>query len=299
MIFTHDAPRQLDNIEIGPGNRTERDRAKALLIGQFLVTGGLLVLDVKGHLGGVRGRNLRLEERGGQLVASVETETTRVRAPEQQAAAMEGTAKRPESKLEQAGAPERQKTAASIKQPVVEPIPSKSLEANVLSDAEIRRLVFQRDDGQFRLNRKRILNEHKIVGELESSNASSAAREAFAAERAAALPNVDKVYLGEEADRFINSPAPTGTKLSADVVAVNRGSRYLLYESKGTSILHGLDQLKNSADSLGRAQIDRYELVIRDQIRDVGFTEKNGLLLLNGKQYLIHGKPVHVSIVHF
>lgn len=41
---------QLDEIEKGPGDRTSKDRAKALLLAQLAVTGGLTALSIKGEL---------------------------------------------------------------------------------------------------------------------------------------------------------------------------------------------------------------------------------------------------------
>jgi hypothetical protein len=163
-----------------------------------------------------------------------------------------------------------------------------------LPPEEFSRLVSERSDGTFRLNRKNVNNLDKIVGEPEAKVAEHAAREAYAAERAANMNNVERVYMGTEADRLINPDVPPGTELSADVVGVTRQGRYVLIESKGTEILHGLEQLDYSANALGREQVVRYELVVPEQIRTPGFTIQNGTLHLNGQPYLINGKPVHV-----
>jgi hypothetical protein len=159
---------------------------------------------------------------------------------------------------------------------------------------EVSRLVSERSDGSFRLNRKNIDNVQKIVGEPEARVAEHAAREAYAAERAANMSNVDRVYMGQEADILINPDARPGTEMSADVVGVTRQGKYVLIESKGTEILHGLEQLEHSAQALGREQVVRYELVVAEEIRTPGFSIRNGILQLNGQPYLINGKPVHV-----
>jgi hypothetical protein len=163
-----------------------------------------------------------------------------------------------------------------------------------LPPEEFSRLVSERSDGTFRLNRKNVNNLDKIVGESEAKVAEHAAREAYASERAANMNNVERVYMGSEADRLINPDVAPGTELSADVVGVTRQGRYVLIESKGTEILHGLEQLDYSANALGREQVVRYELVVPEQIRTPGFTIQNGTLHLNGQPYLINGKPVHV-----
>lgn len=159
---------------------------------------------------------------------------------------------------------------------------------------DISRLVSERRDGSFRLNRKRVRNVHKIVGEPEAQIAAHAAREAYAAERAAALDNVERVYMGREADRFINPDIPLGTKVSADVVAVTRNGKYVLIEAKGTEIRYGLNQLRHSGEQLGHQQVLRYELVVPEQIRTPGYTIEGGYLFLDGQPYLIHGKRVRV-----
>ncbi len=169
--------------------------------------------------------------------------------------------------------------------------PSRTTE---LPPEEVSRLVSERNDGTFRLNRKKISNVSKIVGEPEAIVAEHAAREAYAAERAAGMNNVEKVYMGQAADEFINPNARLGTELSADVVGVTRQGKYVIIESKGTEILHGLEQLEYSGNTLGREQVVRYEIVVAEEIRTPGFIIRNRLLYLNGEPYLINGKPVHV-----
>lgn len=83
--------------------------------------------------------------------------------------------------------------------------------------------------------------------------------------------------------------------MSADVVAVTKDGKYSLTEAKGANIEHGLEQLEYSAEQLGPAQVVRYELVVPERINSPGYTADNGILLLNGEPYLIHGKPVHVT----
>ena len=163
-----------------------------------------------------------------------------------------------------------------------------------LPPEEFSRLVFEHSPRKFRLNRKNVNNLDKIVGQPEATVAEHAAREAYAAERAANMNNVERVYMGREADRLINPDVAPGTELSADVVGVTRQGRYVLIESKGTEILHGLEQLDYSANALGREQVVRYQLVVAEQIRTPGFTIQKGTLHLNGQPYLINGKPVHV-----
>ena len=94
-----------------------------MLIGQLAVTAGILVLAVKGDIGNLRGKDILLENRGGQLVASVETDTARVHVPEgQQTVTAEEATTHPESKLKQTKAPERQKTSVSTREPPGEPV---------------------------------------------------------------------------------------------------------------------------------------------------------------------------------
>ncbi|HET9646864.1 MAG TPA: ParB/Srx family N-terminal domain-containing protein [Microlunatus sp.] len=64
-----DAAGQLDAIENGPGDRASKDRAKALLLAQLAVTGGITALSIKGELptlGG--GRKLSLYTPKGETV---------------------------------------------------------------------------------------------------------------------------------------------------------------------------------------------------------------------------------------
>lgn len=178
--------------------------------------------------------------------------------------------------------------------PGQEPQAPRAPRSTELPPEEVARLVSQRSDGSFRLNRKNISNANKIQGEPEARVAEHAAREAFAAERAAGMNNVERVYMGREADRLINPEAPPGTEMSADVVGVTRQGKYVLIESKGTEILHGLEQLEHSAQQLGAAEVVRYELVVPEEIRTPGFSIENRILHLNGKPYTINGKPIHV-----
>ena len=74
VTFTVDAAKQLDQIEKGPGSKSEKDRAKALLLSQLAVTGGLLVLSVKGDLPDIRGGRaleLHVPADGGPPVATI------------------------------------------------------------------------------------------------------------------------------------------------------------------------------------------------------------------------------------
>ena len=69
-----EAARQLDEIENGPGSRADKDRAKALLLSQIAVGGGLVALSIKGTLpalGGNRQLVLRMPDEGGPPVALV------------------------------------------------------------------------------------------------------------------------------------------------------------------------------------------------------------------------------------
>ena len=161
---------------------------------------------------------------------------------------------------------------------------------------DIGQLVYKKKDGTFRLNRKRIQNSHKIKGEPESLGAAEAAREAYAAERAAQLKNVERVYVGTEADGFINPASRLGTEVSADVVAVTRQGQCVLIEAKGMEILHGLQQLEYSAVTLGYQRVIRYELVIPERISTPGFFIKDRFLHLHDQPYLIFGKKVRVHL---
>ncbi len=166
-----------------------------------------------------------------------------------------------------------------------------------LEQGQAGHLVVQRRDGTFRLNRKRVPNRDKILGEPEATEAADAAREAYAATRAASLGNVDKVYMGREADKVINPTAKPGTELSADVVGVTRDGRYVIIESKGTDIVHGLEQLEFSGQQLGHQRVLRYELVVAGKIRTPGFSVRENYLYLNESPYLIGGKPIRVHTV--
>lgn len=64
-----DAAGQLDAIENGPGDRTSKDRAKALLLAQLAVTGGISALSIKGELPALgSGRKLSLYTPKGETV---------------------------------------------------------------------------------------------------------------------------------------------------------------------------------------------------------------------------------------
>ncbi|MBZ4416010.1 DUF4157 domain-containing protein [Myxococcus sp. RHSTA-1-4] len=50
VVLTDQIAGQLDQIEQAPGSRSDKDRAKALVLAQFLATGGILALGIKGSL---------------------------------------------------------------------------------------------------------------------------------------------------------------------------------------------------------------------------------------------------------
>lgn len=146
----------------------------------------------------------------------------------------------------------------------------------------------------FRLNRKAIENGYKIEGQPEAVVQADAAREALAAQRAAAKGNVDRVVMGQEADKLINGTV--GQQMSADVVGVTKQGKYILSEAKGTDVVHGLEQLKHSGTKLGAERVDQFNLVMGSEIKTPGFTvSKGGQLELHGEPYLVHGKPVNVT----
>ncbi|MEQ1569295.1 MAG: hypothetical protein ABMA64_26900, partial [Myxococcota bacterium] len=154
--------------------------------------------------------------------------------------------------------------------------------------------VVQRGERVFHLNRKAIKNGEKIVGQPEAANAGDAAREAVAAELAAGRSNVDRVVMGAEADQLINGSR--GAEMSCDVVAITKDGKYVLYEAKGTDVVHGLEQLEHSAAMLGRERVTRYNLVMADRIKTPGYSVDGlGQLLVNGRVYKIDGKPVFVT----
>ena len=55
--MTHQAATELDAIQNGPGSQADRDRAKAVLIGQLALVGGFTALSIKGSVADIR--NLR------------------------------------------------------------------------------------------------------------------------------------------------------------------------------------------------------------------------------------------------
>ncbi|MGB1252491.1 MAG: DUF4157 domain-containing protein, partial [Candidatus Promineifilaceae bacterium] len=164
---------------------------------------------------------------------------------------------------------------------------------------DVMEKVVRNGDGTYRRNRKRVENNAIIEGQPEATNHVDAAREAYAAELAATRTNVDKVYMGEKADEFINGSL--GEALSCDVVAVTKKGQYVLSEAKGKNIDHGLEQLAQSATQLGKEQVIRYEIVITDDIQ-VGYTvaPDRTLQVSDGQggyvPHLIHNKPVHVTM---
>jgi hypothetical protein len=148
----------------------------------------------------------------------------------------------------------------------------------------------------FRLNRKNIQHYEKIVGQPESVVRADANREALAAELAASKPQVEKVYLGHEADQLINHSQGRG--LSADVVAVNKRGQFLVYEAKGMNIEHGLEQLEHTSQQLGSGRVARQTLVVPERINTPGYTVVNGVLHSGGGPVMVDGKPVHVIFTH-
>lgn len=148
----------------------------------------------------------------------------------------------------------------------------------------------------FRLNRKAIRNVEKIIGDPEATIAEHAAREAAAAELAASLPQVERVYLGKEADRFINGT--TGTLPSVDVVAVTRRNTFYLVEAKGRDITKALHQLRLNAVSLGSGRIERMTIIIPDELSTPGYTVVGGRLFGAAGPALIDGKPVWVKFTN-
>ncbi|MEV6825319.1 hypothetical protein [Amycolatopsis sp. NPDC051102] len=153
--------------------------------------------------------------------------------------------------------------------------------------------VAERSDGSFRLNRKNIQNVDKIIGDPESRVYADANREAVAAELAAGKSGVEQVYLGEQADQLINGSL--GQDLSADVVAVTKNSQYHVYEAKGSDITHGLEQLEHTSQQLGPGRVLRQTIVTKEKITTPGYTVKDSVLMLNGKQCLVDGKPVYIK----
>jgi hypothetical protein len=153
--------------------------------------------------------------------------------------------------------------------------------------------VAQRSDGSFRLNRKNISHSEKIIGEPESTNLKDANREAVAAELAAYKANIDRVYLGEAADEFINGTR--GQDMSADVVAVTKKGQYYVYEAKGADITHGLEQLEHTSQQLGSGRVQRQTIVTKEKITTPGYTVENGVLMHQGKPALVGGKPVYIK----
>ena len=72
--FSVEVARQLDAIQEGPGTQSDKDRAKALILAQLAVTGGLVALSIKGELPKLTGGReiiLRYPDPEGPAVASV------------------------------------------------------------------------------------------------------------------------------------------------------------------------------------------------------------------------------------
>jgi hypothetical protein len=149
----------------------------------------------------------------------------------------------------------------------------------------------------FRFNRKNIQGMEKMVGDPESVELLDAGREAYAAELIAKRSNVDKVYVGKEADRFINKGAK-GT--SADIVGVTNNNQLILSEAKGKNIDHAITQLKASAEKLGKERVVRFEMVLPEEVqRGYRVAADNTLEVVdaNGKfsTFKIHNKSVYVT----
>jgi hypothetical protein len=102
------------------------------------------------------------------------------------------------------------------------------------------------------------------------------------------------VVIGRDADAMVNGKGRVGKDMSADTVAVTRKGEFMVSEAKGMNIEHGLDQLAHTASRLGHERVIRYELVIPERINSPGFTVEDGILMMDGARYLIHGKPVNV-----
>ena len=154
--------------------------------------------------------------------------------------------------------------------------------------------VVPRADGSFRLNRSVISHPEKIVGEPESVVLEDANREAVAADLAADKANIDKVYIGKEADRFINKTV--GEKPSADVVAVTKKAQYYVYEAKGGDIARGLDQLEHTAEQLGPGRVQRQTLITKEKITTPGYAvNDDSELTYQGERVIVNGKPVYVK----
>lgn len=152
----------------------------------------------------------------------------------------------------------------------------------------------RRDGDHYLLRRDKILNSAKIIGEPESVVEADAEREAVAAELAASRAKIKTVYLGTEADRFVNQGA--GGQTSVDAVGVTRRGRYMLVEAKGGNIEHGLEQLEDSAAQLGPHKVDSYCLVVPAEIRPglSGWRIQGYYLYQGTAPYLINGKMVRV-----
>jgi hypothetical protein len=151
----------------------------------------------------------------------------------------------------------------------------------------------RRQGNAYVLNREIIKNVDKIVGQPESVVEADAAREAVAAELAASRSKIARVYIGTEADQFVNGV--TGLT-SVDAVGVTRRGRFMLVEAKGGNIEHGLEQLADSAAQLGVENVDSYALVVPAAIRAglSGWRIQGYYLYQNDSPHLINGKRVRV-----
>jgi hypothetical protein len=144
------------------------------------------------------------------------------------------------------------------------------------------------------LKRDNIKGVDKIVGEPESVVEDDAAREAVAAELAASRGKIRRVFLGTEADAFVN--AGTRGETSVDAVGVTKRGRFMLVEAKGGNIEHGLEQLADSAAQLGVDRVESYTLVVPEAIKAglSGWRIQGYYLYQNDEPYLINGARVRV-----
>jgi len=162
-----------------------------------------------------------------------------------------------------------------------------------------KKVVVKKQPDGFKKNRKAIENSDKIQGQPEAVVEPHAAREVRAAEKVASRPDVDHVVMGEEADKLVNPTSKPGTQKSPDVVGVTKDGKYVLSEAKGADTDGALKQLDHAGKKLGTDKIKHQEIAVDgpDRLAPGYTTSPGGMLMCNGKQIRVNGKPVHVVFV--
>jgi outer membrane biosynthesis protein TonB len=150
----------------------------------------------------------------------------------------------------------------------------------------------------YKRNRKNMENDQKITGHPEAEVKADAKREIHSAQRVANRKDVEKVYMGEDADKYLNPGSRPGTQKSPDTIGVTKDGKYVLSEAKGGDTEGAIKQLKHANNKMkaNGKEIVHQEIVVENKSRLApGYSvSKGSWLQKDGKLVRVGDKPVEV-----